>query len=102
MSALSTAPAAALPESVLLPYQKAWIEDDSDLKIAEKSRRTGLTWGEAADAALQSCGLDMPAREDHPWTYFRIRESDFSDFRLDNRFSLNGDCVRQRYNKETI
>lgn len=41
-----------LPESVLLPYQKAWIEDDAELKIAEKSRRTGLTWGEAADAVL--------------------------------------------------
>ena len=44
--------ATALPDSVLLPYQKAWIEDDSELKIAEKSRRTGLTWGEAADAVL--------------------------------------------------
>ncbi|AXY41609.1 hypothetical protein [Halomonas sp. JS92-SW72] len=44
----------ALPESVLLPYQKAWIEDDADLKIAEKSRRTGLTWGEAADAVLSA------------------------------------------------
>ncbi|WP_052052510.1 hypothetical protein [Halomonas salina] len=43
---------AALPDSVLLPYQKAWIEDDATLKIAEKSRRTGLTWGEAADAVL--------------------------------------------------
>jgi len=43
---------APLPESVLLPYQKAWIADESDLKIAEKSRRTGLTWGEAADAVL--------------------------------------------------
>ncbi len=37
---------------VLLPYQKRWIADKSDLKIAEKSRRTGLTWAEAADAAL--------------------------------------------------
>ncbi len=37
-------------EGVLLPYQKRWIEDESDLKIAEKSRRTGLTWAEAADA----------------------------------------------------
>ncbi|WP_205687216.1 hypothetical protein [Chromohalobacter israelensis] len=45
---------AALPDSVLLPYQKAWIEDDADLKIAEKSRRTGLTWGEAADAVLSA------------------------------------------------
>lgn len=37
---------------VLLEYQKNWIADDSPLKIAEKSRRTGLTWAEAADDAL--------------------------------------------------
>lgn len=37
---------------VLLGYQKRWIADDSQLKIAEKSRRTGLTWAEAADDAL--------------------------------------------------
>lgn len=40
------------PNEVLLPYQKRWIADTSQLKIAEKSRRTGLTWAEAADAAL--------------------------------------------------
>lgn len=40
------------PKEVLLPYQKRWIADDAQLKIAEKSRRTGLTWAEAADAAL--------------------------------------------------
>ncbi len=39
---------------LLLGYQKRWIADDSPLKIAEKSRRTGLTWAEAADAALTS------------------------------------------------
>lgn len=43
---------AALPESVLLEYQRKWVADDSPLKIAEKSRRTGLTWAEAADAVL--------------------------------------------------
>lgn len=37
---------------VLLPYQAKWIADESPLKIAEKSRRTGLTWAEAADATL--------------------------------------------------
>lgn len=37
---------------VLLPYQRDWVADESDLKIAEKSRRTGLTWAEAADATL--------------------------------------------------
>lgn len=40
------------PDEVLLPYQKNWMEDKSQLKIAEKSRRTGLTWAEAADAVL--------------------------------------------------
>lgn len=38
--------------AVLLPYQQRWIEDDSPLKVIEKSRRTGLTWGEAADDVL--------------------------------------------------
>ena len=40
------------PEGILLPYQRRWIEDRSEYKIAEKGRRTGLTWAEAADAAL--------------------------------------------------
>ena len=39
-------------DEVLLPYQKYWIEDESPLKIAEKSRRTGVTWAEACDASL--------------------------------------------------
>ncbi|QQO84120.1 terminase large subunit domain-containing protein [Shewanella algae] len=40
------------PKEVLLGYQKDWVADESPLKIAEKSRRTGLTWAEACDAAL--------------------------------------------------
>ncbi|MDA0148844.1 terminase large subunit domain-containing protein [Vibrio sp. LaRot3] len=40
------------PDEVLLPYQKYWIEDKSQLKIGEKSRRTGVTWAEACDASL--------------------------------------------------
>ena len=40
------------PEELLLGYQKLWVADDSPLKIAEKSRRTGITWAEAADAVL--------------------------------------------------
>lgn len=36
----------------LLPYQVAWIEDEAPLKVNEKSRRTGLTWAEAADDVL--------------------------------------------------
>ena len=41
-------------KEVLLGYQRRWIADESALKIAEKSRRTGLTWAEAADAALSA------------------------------------------------
>lgn len=37
---------------LLLPYQRRWIADRSPLKVAEKSRRIGLTWAEAADCAL--------------------------------------------------
>ena len=38
--------------ALLLPYQTKWVEDPSPIKIAEKTRRCGLTWAEAADAAL--------------------------------------------------
>lgn len=40
--------------AVLLPYQQEWIADTSQLKVAEKSRRIGLTWAEAADVVLQA------------------------------------------------
>ena len=44
---------AGLPtDGVLLDYQKKWVADQSDVKIAEKSRRIGLTWAEAGDDAL--------------------------------------------------
>ncbi|MDK2598650.1 terminase large subunit domain-containing protein [Pseudoalteromonas obscura] len=42
------------PNELLLGYQKRWIADRSPLKIAEKSRRTGITWAEAADAVLEA------------------------------------------------
>jgi len=48
----NTAKASAPP--VMLPYQQAWIADTSPLKVCEKSRRTGLTWAEAADDVLIS------------------------------------------------
>jgi len=38
--------------AALLPYQREWIDDSAKLKISEKSRRTGLTWAEAADDVL--------------------------------------------------
>ncbi len=47
---------------VLLPYQQRWIADTNPVKICEKSRRIGLTWGEAADSALlaaQNKGMNI-------------------------------------------
>ena len=41
-----------LDDAVLLRYQSDWIADRSQLKVAEKSRRIGLTWAEASDNVL--------------------------------------------------
>ena len=38
----------------LLPYQKRWVDDTSDLKIVEKSRRVGLSWAEAYSAVVHA------------------------------------------------
>lgn len=35
------------PDRQFLPYQRAWIDDDSRLKIMEKSRQIGLSWSTA-------------------------------------------------------
>jgi phage FluMu gp28-like protein len=55
----------APPLSVLLPYQKAWVADAAPLKIAEKSRRTGLTWAEAADAVLSASAAKSAGGTNH-------------------------------------
>lgn len=52
-----------LAEGVLMAHQREWLEDPSDLKIAEKGRRTGITFAEALDdtliaAAARSAGGD--------------------------------------------
>ncbi len=52
----NTAAAAAPP--VLLPYQQRWVGDPAQLKVAEKSRRIGLTWAEASDNVLIAAGED--------------------------------------------
>jgi phage FluMu gp28-like protein len=49
-------------DGVLLDYQRKWIADRADVKVCEKSRRVGLTWGEAADDVLVSAsqtGMDV-------------------------------------------
>ncbi|MDP3324230.1 MAG: hypothetical protein Q8S71_11875 [Hydrogenophaga sp.] len=42
----------AVPAAVLMGYQQRWVADRSPLKVMEKSRRTGITWGEASDNVL--------------------------------------------------
>lgn len=37
-----------------LGYQQRWSADLSQVKVAEKSRRIGLSWGEAGDSALEA------------------------------------------------
>lgn len=61
----SGTPAEAAP-AVLLPYQQAWIADTSPVKVCEKSRRVGLSWAEAADAAL-TAAADRGAGGDDCW-----------------------------------
>ena len=34
-------------EPVFLPYQQRWFEDESQIMLGEKTRRSGLTWAEA-------------------------------------------------------
>ncbi len=41
-------------DGVLLDYQIKWIADSSDVKVAEKSRRIGITWAEAADDVIEA------------------------------------------------
>lgn len=45
---------AQISEAVLLSYQQKWVADKSDVKLAEKSRRTGYTWCEASDNVLEA------------------------------------------------
>lgn len=46
--------AASATPAALMAYQQRWVADPSPLKVIEKSRRTGLTWGEAADDVLSA------------------------------------------------
>jgi len=43
-----------LADGILMQHQKDWLEDDSDLKLGEKGRRTGLTFAEALDDSLSA------------------------------------------------
>lgn len=41
-----------LADGILMLHQKEWLEDRSDLKVAEKGRRTGITYAEALDDTI--------------------------------------------------
>lgn len=41
-----------LADGILMQHQKDWLEDSSTLKLAEKGRRTGITFAEALDDTL--------------------------------------------------
>ncbi|MCB1909979.1 MAG: hypothetical protein KDH15_21670 [Rhodocyclaceae bacterium] len=57
----SPEPRSARTPMALLGYQGRWCADRTPVKVIEKSRRIGLSWGEAADTALlcaQTSGMD--------------------------------------------
>lgn len=54
LAVLNAAAEPTAPPAVLLPYQQRWVADESPLKIAEKGRRVGLTWGAAAGHVLNA------------------------------------------------
>lgn len=43
---------------VLLGYQRRWVADRSQVKVAEKSRRTGFTWGTSAECVVIAASAD--------------------------------------------
>ncbi|MBL7998272.1 MAG: hypothetical protein JNL32_06485 [Candidatus Kapabacteria bacterium] len=42
----------AAENQILLPYQRAWLNDKSQLKTAEKSRQIGFTWVQALEDVM--------------------------------------------------
>lgn len=50
---------------ILLPYQQRWINDDSPMKLGDKSRRTGWTWAEAYDAVSRRYRATQPRNLDY-------------------------------------
>lgn len=49
---------------VLLPYQKAWVADESDVQVCEKSRRVGISWSEASRSALDAASSRAAGGQD--------------------------------------
>ncbi|MBF6559545.1 MAG: hypothetical protein IVW56_04565 [Candidatus Binataceae bacterium] len=45
---------------ILLPYQRAYLADQANVKVCEKSRRIGITWTEALDSVLHAAARTAP------------------------------------------
>ena len=39
---------------ILLPYQERWIRESAEISVCEKSRRIGLSWGDAAGMVMHA------------------------------------------------
>lgn len=68
-------------EAVLLPYQQLWVADDAQVSVAEKSRRVGLSWAEAAKSVLKAA----PVRGVDTW-YIGYNKDMSEEFILDCAF----------------
>lgn len=51
-TAVEQSPAGANAPHVLLAYQQAWVADQADVALWEKSRRIGASWCDASDSVL--------------------------------------------------
>lgn len=58
MNALPTPEAES---SYFLPYQLRWLDDDSPLKLMEKSRQIGMTYVDAYDSVIKASHATKPA-----------------------------------------
>lgn len=43
---------------LFLPYQQRWLDDQSSLKIIEKSRQIGITYTDAYDSVIKAASRD--------------------------------------------
>ena len=91
-------------DSILLPYQKKWVQDKSAVKFYEKSRRIGITWAEALDnvlTAATSNSMDERSRTDRPRSVSDGRiYSDQASERNNRTLSRGMDVWYIGYNKD--
>ncbi len=88
-----------MTSAVLIPYQQAWVADTSQVKVCEKSRRVGLSWGEAGNSALEAAravgGQDT-------W-YIGYNKDMAEEFILDSAFwAKNYQLVADKIEEEVI